>query len=153
MDLAKNFSPNARRGGLRILIVDDDAIDYLLVTRYLTQAGMRAIVSWTNTYEGAQALLAESVYDVVILDQFLGPHLGSDLVGLVREASTHCVTIILSGADPSEVLGDAFLAGADDVLVKSDVDGPSLVDRIHRLIAAKREGRAEQEHDIRILEA
>ena len=111
---------------LRVLVIDDDEIDYLLTKRYLTQAKIAANVSWANTYHDAIATLATQQFDLLIVDYDLGAYRGTEVVMRARREGNLVPTIMLTGHDGSEVDREALRVGVTDFLVKSSIDAAAL---------------------------
>lgn len=54
---------------LRVLLVEDDEYDYLLVRDYLAEAGGAPLtLEWTPTYAAGRAALARRAHDVALID-------------------------------------------------------------------------------------
>jgi diguanylate cyclase (GGDEF)-like protein/PAS domain S-box-containing protein len=113
---------------LRVLVVDDDEEDFLILRDLLADfpAGQFTL-DWVPTLkQGIEALRAAS-YDVYLVDYLLGPDNGLDLVRLaVAEGSAHRPVIMLTGQGNDEVDREALDAGAADYLVKGNIDGEKL---------------------------
>ena len=113
---------------LRVLVVDDDEEDFLILRDLLADfpAGQFTL-DWAPTLQlGIDGLRAAS-YDVYLVDYLLGPDNGLDLVRLaVSEGSAHRPVIMLTGHGNAEVDREALDAGAADYLVKGNIDGEKL---------------------------
>ncbi|OJV59508.1 MAG: serine/threonine protein phosphatase [Cellulomonas sp. 73-145] len=122
-DVAR-FGPVGTRpdGPLRILLVEDDDGDALLVREHLSDAGLETRLTWVRTMD--QALERLDV-DCVLLDLGLPDTVG--LAGLERLLSHQApAVVVLTGLAGDGVGLAAVAAGAQDYLVKGDVDGESL---------------------------
>ncbi|GAB2497792.1 putative bifunctional diguanylate cyclase/phosphodiesterase [Arenimonas alkanexedens] len=113
---------------LRVLVVDDDEEDFLILRDLLSgfPAGQFTL-DWVPTLsEGVEALRADS-HDVYLVDYMLGPDNGLDLVRLaVTEKSAHRPVIMLTGHGNADVDREALDAGAADYLIKGNIDGEKL---------------------------
>ncbi|HEX4853641.1 MAG TPA: EAL domain-containing protein [Arenimonas sp.] len=113
---------------LRVLVVDDDEEDFLILRDLLADfpAGQFTL-DWVPTLkQGVEALRAGS-HDVYLVDYLLGPDNGLDLVRLaVAEGSAHRPVIMLTGQGNDEVDREALDAGAADYLIKGNIDGEKL---------------------------
>ncbi len=66
---------------LRVLLVEDDENDYLLVRDYLREAnGVPFSLEWAASYEAGLAALTRQAYDVALIDDRLGARNGLDLL-------------------------------------------------------------------------
>ena len=113
---------------LRVLVVDDDEEDFLILRDLLADFPQgRFELDWVGTLaEGVEALRA-SKHDVYLVDYHLGPDNGMDLVRLaVAEQSAHRPVIMLTGQGNPDVDREALAAGASDYLVKGNIDAEKL---------------------------
>ncbi len=134
----------------RLLVVDDEAVQRLIVTRTAATLGIAG--------DGA-ATLAEAVervqavdYDVVVLDLALHDHDGIELLRSLREAGSEAVLIFVSGFDERVRQAAARLAAALGLRVAGTLGKPLLVDHLVALLRAlperARAKRAEEEAEI-----
>lgn len=107
---------------LRILLVEDDDGDALLVREHLADAGLDARVTWVRTMDDA---LERLDVDCVLLDLGLPDTMGLEGLELLLARSAPAV-VVLTGLAGTGVGLAAVAAGAQDYLVKGDVDGESL---------------------------
>ena len=104
-----------------VLVVDDDAVSRTLTKRGVERRGLQCIEA--STVEDAEAMLQSQRFDMVVLDQLLGPHSGLDLLTKIRQGEMEpCdrgtrVVLITADSRP-EIRVDARERGADYVLVK-----------------------------------
>ena len=101
---------------VRAIVVEDDEIVLSWVAKLLTAEGFR--VSPVPTGHLAMDLLAESVFELAIIDLELPDMSGNDIVRYARENARATSIIVLSGhTHDSEVIG-GLDAGADDYVAK-----------------------------------
>ncbi|WP_374601330.1 EAL domain-containing protein [Arenimonas sp.] len=115
-------------GVLRVLVVDDDEEDFLILRDLLADYPQgRFELDWVATLaEGVEALRANR-HDVFLVDYHLGPDNGMDLVRMaVTERSAHRPVIMLTGHGNPDVDREALAAGASDYLVKGNIDAEKL---------------------------
>ena len=125
----------------RVLLIEDDAGDALLVEEYLADTALQVELQWAQTLADGLAKLAQRVPDCVLLDLHLPDASGT---GAVQELQTACpgaAVIVLTGLAENSAGVDAVAAGAQDYLVKGSVTG-ELLDRavryaVHRKIAER----------------
>jgi len=108
--------PNAN--ALSIVVVDDDAVQLRLLTRYLTKAGHQ--VRTARDGNEALRLALESNPQLVITDLFMAGMDGAALVKALRQTKLGraLYVIMLTSSDDDEHQVAAFEAGADDFVVK-----------------------------------
>ncbi|MFJ5489185.1 response regulator, partial [Hansschlegelia beijingensis] len=123
---------------MRILVVEDDPLlmDGLRVG--LALAG--ATVDAASTRADAEAALATSSFDAVVLDRMLPDGSGLDLLKGLRAKGDHTPILLLTALDETADRVDGLDAGADDYLGKP-FDLHELSARI-RAIARRGAGRA-----------
>ena len=115
-------------GVLRVLVVDDDEEDFLILRDLLADYPQgRFQLDWVGTLaQGIEALRANE-HDVFLVDYHLGPDNGMDLVRMaVAERSAHRPVIMLTGQGNPDVDREALAAGASDYLVKGHIDAEKL---------------------------
>jgi len=114
----------ARAGdaAIRLLLVEDDDGDALLVREHLADAGLVADLVWARTLDEA---LDHLDVDCVLLDLGLPDAMGIGALERLLAAGAPAVVVLtgLSGADAGLA---AVAAGAQDYLVKGEVDGELL---------------------------
>jgi PAS domain S-box-containing protein len=106
---------------LRVLLVDDDAIDRRALMRALRAAGIGTETRETDTVAGALALLEAETFDCVFLDYQLP---GGDGMRVLREArATGLDTpiVMLTGQEDTQTAVELMKAGASDYIAKADL--------------------------------
>ena len=106
---------------LRVLVVDDDAVDRMAVRRALRAGGIGAHVEEAEDVAGALAALRDQRFDCVFLDYQLP---GGDGLRVLREArasGNDTPIVMLTGQRDDVVAVELMKAGASDYLTKSDV--------------------------------
>lgn len=125
---------------LRLLLVEDDPADAMLVERVLSKGyGNKYIVSQVGTLkEAVAALESEQVYEVVLADLTLPDSRGLDALTVLAPAAGHSPIIVLSGHTQEAMAFRSLKMGAHDYLVKGKFDGDSLHRAIRYSIERKR---------------
>ncbi|MCW3040661.1 MAG: serine/threonine protein phosphatase [Solirubrobacterales bacterium] len=130
---------------IRLLLVEDDDGDAFLVTELLDDAGTEVEVVRARTVAEALAVLVRGPEpDCILLDLGLPDAAGLDALTAIREAARSIALVVLTGdVDRARGLA-AVAAGAQDYLVKSQVDEDRLdrsiryaVERCHAEIASR----------------
>ena len=130
---------------LRILVVDDDEVDRLRLTRLLRQvAGWRIVIDEAVDKASGRVALQGGRYDCVLLDFRLPDGDGLELLKEIEAARGECPPIILNTVLDDAQIGEELVAlGAQDYLVKGRFDSAALFRTIrhsiqrHRLIREK----------------
>jgi serine phosphatase RsbU (regulator of sigma subunit) len=143
----------------RILMVEDDSEDALLVRELLLETQLTHTLRWSKTLADAVAELRRAPYDCILLDLDLPDAVGAAAVNTLQRAATTSGIIVLTGLAESQAGALAVAYGAQDYLTKDDVDAPllrrALRYSVHRkraeLAAAElRENRARAQENARL---
>ncbi|MEU3254271.1 SpoIIE family protein phosphatase [Streptomyces sp. NPDC006997] len=128
----------------RILLVEDDDGDALLVEELLVDTDLRHSLVRCRTAAEARRALAVAPYDCVLLDLHLPDASGLGTVAAVQDADTETDTaiIVLTGLVESRAGVDALAAGAQDYLVKGKVEPELLQRAVRYAVQRKRAERA-----------
>jgi PAS domain S-box-containing protein len=125
----------SQEGGLRpirVLLVEDDEDDYVLVRDALRELGPEPVeLDWRDKPEEALEALCEERHDVCLLDYSLGALTGLELLTQARERGCHVPVILLTGMSGVEMDRKALEAGAADFLVKAQLS-PGVLERAIR---------------------
>ncbi len=138
------------RGAIRVLLVEDDDGDALLVEDLLAEALPGAQIVRSRTFGEALPELHTGL-DCVLLDLKLPDAEGLDTVLRVRAQAPHIPLIVLTGFDHEAAGAAAVDAGAQDYLVKGQVDGSQLARAIRYAIGRRQAEEAQQQ--LRLAEA
>ncbi len=113
---------------IRILMVDDDEDDFILVEDYLNEAyGDKAEVVWVDQYQAALDKLDNQNFDVILVDYMLGEKNGLELIkSITADTFSINAVILLTGLDNHEVDVAATESGAMDYLVKQELSSSML---------------------------
>jgi PAS domain S-box-containing protein len=116
----------------KVLVIDDDKEDYLIVKAMLKEArGRKFEVSYVASYEAAREALYSSTYDAVLVDYDLGTHSGIELIEEATRRKVPAPLILFTGRGNYEVDMEAMQAGATLYLTKSEAT-PLLLERLIR---------------------
>jgi serine phosphatase RsbU (regulator of sigma subunit) len=127
-----------------VLLVEDDDGDALLVDDLLTDALPGARIARCRTFSEALAELDAAV-DCVLLDLKLPDAEGLETVTRLRERAPEIPLIVLTGLNDEAAGVDAVDAGAQDYLVKGEVDGAQLARAIRYAIVRRQAADAQQQ--------
>ena len=135
----RRFLRSTGRGPLKVLLVEDNAADARIVVELLRHAAPAAI-ELTHAIRLRQALeyLGSNGFDAVLLDLSL-----PDSDGLATFAQAYAqrpatAIVVLTGLQDADVAERAVREGAQDYLVKGQVDGPLLLQSIRFAIERHR---------------
>jgi signal transduction histidine kinase/HPt (histidine-containing phosphotransfer) domain-containing protein len=107
---------------IRVLLVDDDEDERLIVAGLLRVAGAEKFaLTWLPTYEQGLAAIRARSCDVCLVDYRLGQRSGLDLLAEVTAEPGHPQVILMTGGGDRDVDLTAAKSGAADYLVKGEL--------------------------------
>jgi PAS domain S-box-containing protein len=141
---------------LKVLLVEDDPGDALLLQTLLTQTEevQFDLVCATRLVEGLKNL-SETTFDIMLLDLSLPDSVGLATIDNVRAYTFDVPIIVLTGLDDEEIAMQAVQAGAQDYLAKGDLDVNMLTRAIryaverHRLQTALAQAQRQEEESLK----
>jgi len=108
---------------VKLTIIDDDEDDFILTEDLLSDiVGFQFEVNWVNDFDLAENLLTNAESDIYLIDYRLGKLSGLDLLIHARNNGCKKPIIILTGQGDREIDMQAMKNGADDYIVKSDLN-------------------------------
>jgi two-component system sensor histidine kinase/response regulator len=128
---------------LRLLIVDDDAVDREILRRAIERSEVHAEVDEVSTFRDAKTWLDEhGGYDCLILDNHLPDATGVEVVRALRGQGITLPILVVTGNQDDDAEQALVDAGATDYLPKGELSPARLLRRIR---FAMRVARAEAE--------
>jgi PAS domain S-box-containing protein len=123
------MSSEAAPAPLRILLVEDDPDDFILVRDALRELGdQRLVLDWVEDADEAITAMASGLHDVCLLDYRLGAVTGLELMQQARRRGARLPVILLTGQSDTQIDRQAQEAGAADFVVKAQMT-PVLLER------------------------
>jgi len=115
--------------GLKLLLVEDDPGDARLVRYAISSVAVSPPVEivWTTRLAEARERLAESDFDVCLLDLSLPDAFGLAALKELRDAAPDLPVVILTGLDDDATALSILRQGAQDYLLKGRVDGAAIM--------------------------
>src|SRR5512142_3217639 len=123
---------------LRVLLVEDNAVDAKLITALLRSSVPGIQCSHVTRLDQALVHLGNGRPDVVLLDLNLDDSEGYETFRRVRQATAKAAILVLSGSDDEELAITTVREGAQDYIVKGSFDGRLLLRSIRYAIERKR---------------
>jgi PleD family two-component response regulator len=137
---------------LRVLLVESDADDVLFLHEALTEIeGGRYWSNWirietlyADTWAKAAAILAHEALDLLLLDLNLADSQGAETFRRAQAAASQVPVILLTCAEDAEMAARLVRDGAQDFLIKKQIDCAPLAHAMrnaierHRLLSATR---------------
>ncbi len=111
-------------GVLKVLIVDDDSDDVLILKDLLHTAlrNQDFQIESVSCYKQAIAKLVAENYDLCFVDYILGAENGLYLLSRIKQAELTVPVVFVSGQEDERVAVAAIEKGAEEYLLKSELN-------------------------------
>jgi two-component system, NarL family, sensor histidine kinase UhpB len=130
---------NKDNNGLRVLIVEDNPGDYLLLKKTLQRTSVPVEhFYWAQSLAEVGPLLKENGVDIAFLDLSLGDSMGVDSFTTLNRQLPHVPIIVLSGLSDTKVALETISLGAQDYVVKGEFDEKLLAKSIQYSLERKK---------------
>ena len=131
----------------RVLVVDDNPANVLLLQRLLQAAGLEYVEGYTDPRTGLERCV-EAVPDLLLLDLHMPPPNGFEVMEQLQATrSAHPVTILVLSADSTQMPA-VFEGGADSFLGKP-FRLPDVVERVQLMLKKPHSTPADEEPEAR----
>ncbi|MCW2859455.1 MAG: response regulator receiver modulated serine phosphatase [Actinoallomurus sp.] len=138
--------PVTGQDALEMLLIEDDLGDALLVQEFLDEGDLDTHLVVARSFAEARRLLAETAgFQCVLVDLSLPDADGLDMLREVLRLTPRAAVLVLTGLSDAQVGVAAVGAGAQDYLVKQEVDPPLLARAVRYAIERKRADESERE--------
>lgn len=117
---------------LRVLVVDDDAVDRMAVARHLGRTGLPVEIEEADGVLAAIGRLSEAPFDCVLLDFNLPDGDGLTFLRGLRSAGLTVPVVMLTGQSDPEVAADLVMAGSADYIPKTLLSPERLLQSLGR---------------------
>ena len=106
---------------LNILIVEDSEDDALLVLHRIKKGGYNFEFERVDTFEKMQLALTQKTWDIILSDYAMPNFSGSNALKLLKKTGIDIPFIIISGTIGEEVAVEMMKAGANDYIMKNNM--------------------------------
>lgn len=111
----------------RILIIEDNAGDYVLVEDFLFEQIAAPVITHAKTYkEASEILIHDCTFDVVLLDLSLPDRTGESLIKEILACSSNIPIIVLTGYADFDFGVKSLALGVSDYILKDELTAISL---------------------------
>jgi PAS domain S-box-containing protein len=137
-----------------VLVIDDDPFDRTAVRRTVLQCGLPVSIDDVANTKAAFSRLAESRYDVILLDYYLPGVDGLEALRQVRRVAPETPVVMFTGRGDEEIAVELMKGGAADYLPKASLTPERLASSLrHALeIARAAAARRRAEDELRVQE-
>ena len=111
---------------IRILVVDDDAIDRMALHRSLRGTPLNTVVQEATNVEEALETVFDSEYDCIFVDYHLPGQNGLAFVQKIRQQGVDTPLVVLTGQGSEQTAVELMKAGASDYLPKNKLSSETL---------------------------
>lgn len=115
----------------RVLVIEDDGVDRLLVKRAFQRAHDTMHLRWATLLKEGVTSLQDCNFDIIVTDLTLPDSSGVDTVVHLRDAAPDTPIIVLSGLEDPDVGAELIRLGVEDCFLKGDLS-PSMLNRAIR---------------------
>jgi Flp pilus assembly CpaE family ATPase len=124
---------------IRVLLIEDNRIEARQTQQWLLAGKNEEFtIDWADQLAPGLQFLAEQACDVVLLDLNLPDSRGFATFETLHQQFPNVPVIVLTGQDDEELGAKAVELGAQDYLIKHEVDGPKLIRVIRYALARHR---------------
>ncbi|PYS25164.1 MAG: hypothetical protein DMG11_23475, partial [Acidobacteria bacterium] len=121
---------------VRVLLIDDQESDYLLMRSLLSSIPNQAFhLEWASSHEAGLEAIRRAAPDVCVVDCGIDASDGLELLKNACEAGSKAPVILLTGTSDFQLNGEAIGLGAADFLVKDQLTA-ALLERSMRYAMA-----------------
>ena len=136
-------------GRLRILLIEDDEADAFLVRELFAEADLRVEMTVVTTLAAGIERISHA--DCVLLDLGLPDAAGLDGLRRLLPASQGAAICVLTGHGDGDLGAEAVAEGAQDYLIKGQVDGVLLARAVRYAVERKKaDENARRLHEIEL---
>ncbi|MEG3839598.1 PAS domain S-box protein [Microcoleus sp. herbarium14] len=127
------LSATAKRNGFKVLLVEDNQAEADLIEELLLETNVslslpqRLSVNCTDRLSKAQQLLVSEHFDVILLDLSLPDSQDLSTIVKIQEYSLNTPIVVLTARNDEELAVQSIQAGAQDYLVKRNIDSEVLM--------------------------
>ncbi len=146
---------------IKILLIEDNEVDARMIQKYLLDVsrkedsvcGAMFDIIWKNSLSSGLEFLTQEDVDAVLLDLNLSDSLGLETFSQIHKKKAKIPILILTGLSDRELATRAVREGAQDYLIKGELDGRLLGRSIRYSIERNRSQEAllESEKKYRLL--
>ncbi|MCX9010788.1 MAG: ATP-binding protein [Candidatus Methanoperedens sp.] len=136
---------------IKVLLIEDNPGDARLIKEMLMEAGNISFdLEWRDRLSAGLERLAEGGIDVVLLDLMLPDSRGSETFDRTLAQAPEVPIVVMTGIDDETLATSAVQKGAQDYLIKGQVDSNLLVRSIRYAIARKQAEEALKKYAVKL---
>jgi PAS domain S-box-containing protein len=121
-----------------VLLVEDDCADAVLLREMLLAQGLDTALTHVTCLRDAELHLSERSVDAILLDLSLPDAQGLEAVRRAHHAAPHTPLVVLTGLDDESMAAQVLQEGAQDYLIKGQIETRGLTRALRYAIERKR---------------
>jgi len=135
---SRDFEKLAKKGLKNLLLVEDNLGDArLLREMFKEQGAINSNLTHAQTMAEAEKLLAATAFDLILLDLGLPDANGLGAVRRAHTAAPRVALVVLTGFDNESLAGQALQEGAQDYLIKGQIETRGLMRALRYAVERK----------------
>jgi len=139
-----------RETSIQTLLVEDNLGDTVLLRQMLADTPFgTAVLTCTERLQSAIELCRSQSFEIILLDLSLPDSQGYATFERLRQQAPQTPIILLTGSDDQELALRAVRAGAQDYLIKGEINAHLLIRAMRYAMERKRTEEALREHNLR----
>ncbi|MBF0508233.1 MAG: PAS domain S-box protein [Deltaproteobacteria bacterium] len=124
---------------IRVLMVEDNPADTLLIRDMLFKVALVTYdIKTVGRLSDALEMLSSVIFDATLLDMSLPDSTGLETLAKIHQLSGQTAIVVLTGTDDEEMACEAVRQGAQDYLIKGEIDA-NLLSRSIRYAVERRQ--------------
>ncbi|MDR0529624.1 MAG: diguanylate cyclase [Zoogloeaceae bacterium] len=134
----ENNDTSYLQSSLHVLLVEDNPGDIRLLQEIMRETPVNLTLEYVGSLADSFPLLEEKFFDVILLDLSLPDSSGLATVSRMREKAPDYPIVVLTGLNDEATALNAVREGAQDYLIKGQIDGSLLLRAIRYSIERNR---------------
>ncbi|MCF6436291.1 hybrid sensor histidine kinase/response regulator [Pseudoalteromonas sp. MMG022] len=123
---------------VKLLLIEDDEDDYTLALDYLNEMlEFDFEITWLSDFDEIIHTLEQTTFDLCLLDHHLGAYTGLSVLKAAKEMGNSTSFIMLTGLADEVLDKQALELGAEDFLVKSEINSVRFIRAIRYALSRK----------------
>jgi DNA-binding NtrC family response regulator len=119
----------------KIFIVDDNSFCRSIYKQHLINIGFSNVHTFENGEQCLESI--EMKPDIILIDFDMTPTNGLDILRKIRGENPFVHMVMISAQDDIQVAVDAMKSGAEDYIIKNELELENITSTIDRILNAK----------------
>jgi PAS domain S-box-containing protein len=133
-----NAKPEKQESPIRVLLIEDNPDDFRLIQKMFKESRANVELKWVKQLSTGLANLKEEIFDGLLVDLGLPDSQGIDTFKKIHDQAPQIPIVVITGLADDGLALKAVREGAQDYLVKGQIDSNLLIRAIRHAIDRKR---------------